>query len=44
MANRHVIVIGAGPAGLMAGGQAAKAGARVEILEKMRRPARKLRT
>jgi len=43
MANRHVIVIGAGPAGLMAGGQAAKAGARVEILEKMRRPARKLR-
>lgn len=38
-----VIVIGAGPAGLMAGGQAASRGARVLILEKMEETGRKLR-
>lgn len=37
-----MIVIGAGPAGLMAAGQAAAAGAEVLVLEKMKRPARKL--
>jgi predicted Rossmann fold flavoprotein len=40
---RRVIVVGGGPAGLMAAGQAALAGADVLLLEKMRRPARKLR-
>jgi predicted Rossmann fold flavoprotein len=39
----QVIVIGAGPAGLMAAGQAAAQGASVLLLEKMDRPARKLR-
>jgi predicted Rossmann fold flavoprotein len=38
-----VVVIGGGPAGLMAAGQAAKGGARVLLLEKMEKPARKLR-
>lgn len=38
-----VIVIGAGASGLMAAGQAAASGARVLLLEKMDRPARKLR-
>ena len=38
-----VIVIGGGPAGLMAAGQAAESGARVLLLEKMEKPARKLR-
>jgi predicted Rossmann fold flavoprotein len=38
-----VIVVGAGPAGLMAAGQAAGMGARTLLLERMRRPARKLR-
>jgi predicted Rossmann fold flavoprotein len=38
-----VIVIGGGPAGLMAAGQAAEGGARVLLLEKMEKPARKLR-
>ena len=38
-----VIVIGGGPAGLMAAGQAAEQGARVLLLEKMEKPARKLR-
>ena len=37
-----VIVIGAGPAGLMAAGQAALAGAETLLLEKMDRPGRKL--
>lgn len=41
--KRQVIVIGAGAAGLMAAGQAAEAGAAVLLLEKMPRPARKLR-
>jgi predicted Rossmann fold flavoprotein len=43
MPTRHVIVVGAGPAGLMAAGQAAEIGARVLLLEKMDRPGRKLR-
>lgn len=38
-----IIVIGAGPAGLMAAGQAALSGAQVTLLEKMDRPGRKLR-
>jgi predicted Rossmann fold flavoprotein len=38
-----VIVVGGGAAGLMAAGEAAGAGARVLLLEKMRRPGRKLR-
>ena len=38
-----VIVVGAGPAGLMAAGQAAGLGARTLLLERMQRPARKLR-
>jgi len=43
MTTRHVIVVGGGPAGLIAAGQAAEMGARVTLLEKMRRPGRKLR-
>ena len=43
MPERTVIVIGGGPAGLMAAGQAALAGASVTVLEKMPQPARKLR-
>ncbi|MDY0198982.1 MAG: NAD(P)/FAD-dependent oxidoreductase [Tenuifilaceae bacterium] len=38
-----VVVIGAGPAGLLAAGKAAMRGARVLVLEKMEKPARKLR-
>jgi hypothetical protein len=38
-----VVVIGAGPAGLLAAGKAAKDGASVLLLEKMEKPARKLR-
>ena len=42
--NRHrVIVVGGGPAGLLAAGQAAAQGAETLLLEKMQRPARKLR-
>ncbi|MDD2279408.1 MAG: NAD(P)/FAD-dependent oxidoreductase, partial [Bacteroidales bacterium] len=45
MKNTHydVVVIGAGPAGLLAAGKAAMEGARVLVLEKMEKPARKLR-
>jgi len=42
MKNYDVIVIGAGPAGLMAAGRAAEKGGKVLILEKMRLPGRKL--
>ena len=38
-----VIVIGGGAAGMMAAGTAAKNGARVLLLEKMEKPARKVR-
>lgn len=38
-----VVVIGAGPAGLLAAGRAAMLGARALLLEKMEKPARKLR-
>jgi len=42
--NKHrVIVIGGGPAGLIAAGQAAKLGAETLLFEKMDRPGRKLR-
>jgi len=40
--NERVLVIGAGAAGLMAAGQAAEAGADVVLLEKMKRPGRKI--
>ena len=44
MKQQHdVIVIGGGAAGLMAGIFAAKAGAKVLILEKMKEPLRKLK-
>lgn len=39
---KNIVVIGGGAAGLMAAGTAAKSGARVTVLEKMPRPARKL--
>lgn len=42
MNNYDLIVIGAGPAGLLAAGRAAELGAKVLILEKMRQPGRKL--
>lgn len=38
-----VVVVGAGAAGLLAAGRAAQLGARVLVLEKMEKPARKLR-
>src|SRR5512146_256603 len=43
MAGQRVIVIGGGAAGLMAAGQAAELGAETLLLEKMKRPGRKLR-
>jgi predicted Rossmann fold flavoprotein len=43
MASRRIIVVGAGAAGLVAAGQAAQLGADTLLLEKMNRPARKLR-
>lgn len=42
MKNFDVIVIGAGPAGLLAAGRAAELGGRVLVLEKMAGPGRKL--
>ena len=42
MKHFDVIVIGAGPAGLLAAGRAAELGGRILILEKMRTPGRKL--
>lgn len=42
MNKNTVVVIGGGAAGLMAAGQAATVGARVILLEKMKRPGRKI--
>lgn len=42
MKHKRVIVIGGGPSGLIAAGEAAAAGGRVLLLEKMARPGRKL--
>ena len=42
MNNFDVIVVGAGPAGLLAAGRAAELGGKVLVLEKMRREGRKL--
>ncbi|NOZ46077.1 MAG: NAD(P)/FAD-dependent oxidoreductase [Chlorobi bacterium] len=42
MKNFDVIVVGAGPAGLLAAGRAAELGAKVLILEKMKQEGRKL--
>ncbi len=41
--NFDIAVIGGGPAGLLAAGRASMLGARVVLLEKMEKPARKLR-
>lgn len=38
-----VVVVGGGPAGLLAAGRAAQVGARVLLLERMEKPARKMR-
>jgi hypothetical protein len=42
MSRRKIIVIGGGAAGLMAAGQAARAGAQTLLLEKMKQPGRKI--
>jgi len=42
MTNKRVIVIGAGASGMMAAGRAAESGADVLLLEKMKRPGKKL--
>ena len=42
MNSFDVIVVGAGPAGLLAAGRAAERGASVLVLEKMRQEGRKL--
>ncbi len=42
MSARRVLVVGAGPAGLMAAAKAAEAGASVLLLEKMKQPGRKM--
>ncbi len=42
MTKKRVVIIGGGAAGLMAAGQAAIAGAEVVLLEKMKRPGRKI--
>jgi len=42
MSKKRVVVIGGGAAGLMAAGQAAENGAEVILLEKMKRPGRKI--
>jgi predicted Rossmann fold flavoprotein len=43
MSGRKVMIVGAGAAGIMAAGQAAKSGADTLLLEKMKYPGRKLR-
>ena len=43
MENVNIVVVGGGPAGLLAAGKAAAGGAKVLLLEKMEKPARKLR-
>ena len=42
MNKNRIIVVGGGAAGLMAAGKAAESGAEVLLLEKMKRPGRKL--
>ena len=42
MTKKNIIVIGGGPAGLLAAGKAAETGAETLLLEKMTRPGRKL--
>ncbi|MCK5775746.1 MAG: NAD(P)/FAD-dependent oxidoreductase, partial [Bacteroidales bacterium] len=42
MENYEVIVVGGGPAGLLAAGSAAETGKKVLVLEKMRHAGRKL--
>ncbi|MBU1453623.1 MAG: NAD(P)/FAD-dependent oxidoreductase [Proteobacteria bacterium] len=42
MKQKTIVVVGGGAAGLMAAGQAAQCGARVILLEKMKRPGRKI--
>ncbi len=42
MTKRDIIVVGGGPSGIMAAGQAAEAGANVLLLEKMKKTGRKL--
>jgi predicted flavoprotein YhiN len=42
MTDKQIIVIGAGASGLMAAGRAAELGAEVLLLEKMKRPGRKI--
>ena len=42
MIDKQVIVIGAGASGMMATGQAAELGAEVLLLEKMKRPGKKI--
>lgn len=43
MSTYDIAIIGAGPAGILAAGRAASLGAKVLLLEKMEKPARKLR-
>jgi len=42
MSKFDVLVVGAGPAGLLAAGRAAELGGKVLVLEKMEQPGRKL--
>lgn len=42
MAKKEVVVVGAGPAGMMAAGTAAQNGARVTVIDRNKRPGRKL--
>ena len=42
MNKLDILVVGGGPAGLLAAGRAAEMGAKVLVLEKMRAPGRKL--